>query len=192
MTRDFKIPTGWTRVREWFAGVSYIHMVAENDGPVQEVDRPFRLLIFNIFQKVVAGGKTFIIWFPPDYGDPRSGSLEDRAGLQSDHIYRKGEDIVKLRVNAGDHLFVDRITYNFRPPKRGEIIVFETKGIDSLPQDQFYIKRMVAMGGERVQIGDDRHLSSMANVSMPQPRISRTSIPSTPRSRPATATIPAT
>jgi signal peptidase I len=53
---------------------------------------------------------------------------------------------------------VDRICYNFRPPKRGEIIVFETKGIDSLPQDQFYIKRMVAMGGDRVQLGDDRHL----------------------------------
>jgi signal peptidase I len=155
---SFKIPTGLTRVREWFAGVSYIHLVAENDGPVERVDPPVRLLIFNIFQKLVAGGKTFMIWFPPDYGDPRSGSLEQRAGLQSGHSYRKGEDIVKLRVNAGDHLFVDRMTYNFRPPKRGEIIVFETKGIDSLPQDQFYIKRMVAMGGERVQIGDDRHL----------------------------------
>ena len=155
---SFKIPTGLTRVREWFAGVSYIHIVAENDGPVEPVDPPVRLLIFNIFQKLVAGGKTFMIWFPPDYGDPRSGSLEQRAGLQSDHVYRKGEDIVKLRVNAGDHLFVDRMTYNLRSPKRGEIIVFETKGIDSLPQDQFYIKRMVAMGGERVQIGDDRHL----------------------------------
>jgi signal peptidase I len=155
---SFKIPTGLTRLREWFAGVSYIHIVAENDGPVEHVDPPVRLLIFNIFQKLVAGGKTFMIWFPPDYGDPRSGSLEARAGLQSDHVYRKGEDIVKLRVNAGDHLFVDRMTYNLRSPKRGEIIVFETKGIDSLPQDQFYIKRMVAMGGERVQIGDDRHL----------------------------------
>jgi signal peptidase I len=155
---NFKIPTGLPRLREWFAGVSYIHLVAENDGPVERVDPPVRLLIFNIFQKLVAGGKTFMIWFPPDYGDPRSGSLEQRAGLQSGHSYRKGEDIVKLRVNAGDHLFVDRMTYNFRPPKRGEIIVFETKGIDSLPQDQFYIKRMVAMGGERVQIGDDRHL----------------------------------
>jgi signal peptidase I len=71
---------------------------------------------------------------------------------------RKGEDIIKLQVNAGDHLFVDRLTYNFRPPKRGEIIVFETRGINGLPQDQFYIKRMVAMGEERVQIGDDRHL----------------------------------
>ena len=27
-----------------------------------------------------------------------------------------------------------------------------------MPQDQFYIKRLVAMGGEKVQIGDDRHL----------------------------------
>jgi signal peptidase I len=154
----FKIPTGWIRVREWFAGVSYIHLVAESDGPVEKVDPPVRFLIFNIFQKLVVGGKTFVIWFPPDYGDPRSGSLEVRAGLQSDHIYHKGDDIVRLRVSAGDHLFVDRMTYNFRPPKRGEIVVFETRGIDGLPQDQFYIKRLVALGGERVQLGDDRHL----------------------------------
>jgi signal peptidase I len=50
------------------------------------------------------------------------------------------------------------MTYNFRAPERGEIIVFATQGIDGLPQDQFYIKRMVAMGNEKVQIGDDRHL----------------------------------
>ena len=65
---------------------------------------------------------------------------------------------MRLRVVSGDHLFVDRVAYNFRAPKRGEIIVFETKGIDGLPQDQFYIKRLVALGGEHVQIGDDRHL----------------------------------
>jgi len=155
---NFRIPTGLTRVRQWFEGISYIHLVAENDGQVQRVERPFGIHIFNFWQKVVAGGKTYMIWFPPDYGDPRTGSLEARAGLQSDHSFRKGEDIVKLRVSAGDHLFVDRMTYNFRPPKRGEIIVFETKGIDNLPQDQFYIKRMVALGGERVQLGEDRHL----------------------------------
>ena len=94
----FKIPTGLSRVREWFEGVSYIHLVAENDGPVQMVSPPFRILIFNIWQKVVAGGKTYTIWFPPDYGAPPAGTLEARAGLQSEHIYRKGEDIVKLRV----------------------------------------------------------------------------------------------
>jgi len=153
-----QITTGLARVREWFAGISYIHLVAKKDGPVEMVSAPFRILIFNLWQKVVVGGKTFMIWLPPDYGAPPGGTLEARAGLQSDHAYRTGEDIVKLRVNAGDHLFVDRMTYNFRPPKRGEIIVFETKGIESLPQDQFYIKRLVALGGDRVRLGDDRHL----------------------------------
>src|SRR5206468_3277400 len=64
----------------------------------------------------------------------------------------------KLKVVNGDHLFVDRFTYNFRRPTRGEIIVFETKGIEGLPPDQFYIKRLVALGGEHVRIGNDRHL----------------------------------
>jgi signal peptidase I len=155
---NFKIPTGWTRVRQWFEGSSYIHVVAQADGPVEAVAPPTRLLIFNLWQKIVAGGRPYMIWLPPDYGAPPAGTLEARAGLQSDHSYRKGEDIIKLRVNAGDHLFVDRITYNFRAPKRGEIIVFATQGIDNLPQDQFYIKRMVAMGRDRVQLGEDRHL----------------------------------
>jgi signal peptidase I len=155
---DFKIPTGLARVRQWFEGISYIHLVAESDGPLQKVERPVGFLIFNFWQKVVAGGKTYMIWFPPDYGDPRTGSLEARAGLYSGQSFHKGDDIVKLRISAGDHLFVDRMSYNFRSPKRGEIIVFETKGIDNLPQDQFYIKRMVAMGNERVQLNGDRHL----------------------------------
>jgi signal peptidase I len=155
----FKIPTGLTRVREWFEGVSYIHLVAKNDGTLDRVQAPIRLLIFNILQNLVVGGQNYTIWFPPDYGAPPSGTLENRAGLQPGvSAFTNGQDIVRLRVNAGDHLFVDRLTYNFRVPKRGETIVFETRGIEGLPQDQFYIKRLVALGGERVQIGEDRHL----------------------------------
>jgi signal peptidase I len=149
------IPTGWQRVREWFEGASYIHIVAESDGELKAVDAPTRLLIFNLWQTLVVGDKSYTIWFPPDYGQPR---LQDRAGIRLGQVFHKGDDIVKIKVSAGDHLFVDRVTYNFRAPTRGEIIVFETRGIPSLPQDQFYIKRMVAMGADKVQIGDDRHL----------------------------------
>lgn len=149
------IPSGWQRVRDWFAGASYIHIVAESDGELKAIDPPTRFLIFNLWQTLVVGDKSYTIWFPPDYGQPH---LQDRAGLRLGQFFHKGDDVVKLEVSAGDHLFVDRLTYNFRPPGRGEIIVFETKGIPTLPQDQFYIKRMVAMGGEKVQIGDDRHL----------------------------------
>jgi signal peptidase I len=152
---NFEISTGWTRVREWFEGVSYIHVVAESDGELKAVDAPFGLRFFNLWQTLVVGDKSYTIWFPPDYGQP---TLQDRAGLRLGQMFHKGEDIVKMKVSAGDHLFVDRLSYNFRVPQRGEVIVFETRGIRKLPQDQFYIKRMVAMGNEKVQIGDDRHL----------------------------------
>ncbi len=161
---NFKYPTGLEAVRQWFEGVTYIHKIAESDGQLTAVDAPFRIAIFNIFQSFVVGGKSYTIWFPPDSG---SGTLFDRAGVRLGQFFTKGEDILNLRVTAGDHLFVDRVTYNFRSPERGEIIVFETKGIPedrrigpgwNIPPDQFYIKRLVALGGERVQIGADRHL----------------------------------
>jgi signal peptidase I len=150
-----EIPTGWKRIREWFAGVSYVEVVAQNDGAFETADAPFRILIFNIWQTLVVGGRSYTIWFPPDYGEQ---PLEMRAGLRRGQFFHAGEDIVKLRVSAGDHLFVDRVCYNFRAPERGEIIVFATEGIQGLRQDQFYIKRLVALGNEKVQIGDDRHL----------------------------------
>ena len=153
--KDFKIPTGWDRVKDWFAGASYVHLVADEDGILQNISEPTKILIFNLKQTVWLSGRAYTIWFPPDYG---AYGLARRAELEPGKAFKKGDDIVKLRVNAGDHLFVDRFTYNFRPPTRGEIVVFETRGIDRLPQDQFYIKRLVGLGGDEIRIGDDRHL----------------------------------
>jgi signal peptidase I len=159
---NFTIPTGWQRVRDWFAGISYLDVRSKADGELESVNPPFKILIFNIYQTLQIGGVTHWILFPPDYG---SSTLQARAGLHPGRQFHQGEEVVRLRVQAGDHLFVDRLTYNFRPPTRGEIIVFETKGIPAerrepfgIPGDQFYIKRLVALGGEHVQIGDDRHL----------------------------------
>ena len=152
---ELKTPAGWARVREWFSGESYVHFVADRDGVLNRIDPPLRLLIFNIKQTIWFDGRKHTLWFPPDCG---SVTLEQRAGLRSGLIFKAGQDVINIRVTSGDHLFVDRLTYNFRSPERGEIIVFETRGIDQLPQDQFYIKRMVALGGEHVRVGDDRHL----------------------------------
>ena len=163
---DFKFPTGWERIKQWFGGISYLHVVAENDGEVR-IEPPLRFLIFNIKQTISIDSESYTIWFPPDYG---SATLEARAGISQRQPVHRGEEVIRLKVQSGDHLFVDRLTYNFRPPKRGEIIVFETKGIPEerrepfrIPGDQFYIKRLVALGGERVQIGDDRHLRINGN-----------------------------
>jgi signal peptidase I len=142
----------------WNRGISHTHIVAEDSGQLRIVDeQPMRLLLFNLRQRFQIGNTLHTIWFPPDAIFKRAG-LTDYYGSPIAKVFRKGEDVIKLRVISGDHLFVDRMTYNFRRPKRGEIIVFETKGITALPQDQFYIKRLVALGNEQVRIGNDRHL----------------------------------
>jgi signal peptidase I len=161
-----KIPIGWERVRQWFEGSSYIHLVAESDGELISVSEPSKLLIFSIKQTVTVGPQKYTIWFPPDYG---TVPLEARAGLRS-RYYHKGDDIIKLRVNAGDHLFVDRVSFNFRPPKRGEIVVFDTHGITNLALDQqntFYIKRLIGLGSDTITLQKDHLLKGSPQGDVP-------------------------
>lgn len=151
---DFTIPTGLKKFYDrWVHGNAYFHLVARNDGELVVPGPPRSLLPFVKRQDLLIGGQRYTIWFPPD-------RLFDRAGVFEGQYFRAGQDIVRLRVKSGDHLFVDRLTYNFRPPQRGELIVFKTEGIahPNIPQDVFYIKRLVALGGDKVQIGNDQHL----------------------------------
>jgi signal peptidase I len=161
--KGFKVPTGWERVKEWFEGTSYVHVVAQADGAIESVSPITKFLIFNIKQTIGINGVTHTMWFPPDYGESQISGMDPfifrtRLFEHPDHVYHKGEEVVNLRVSAGDHLFVDRLTYNFRKPDRGEIVVFATQGIDRLPPDQqgsFYIKRLVGLGGETLSIKQD-------------------------------------
>ncbi len=64
---------------------------------------------------------------------------------------------------AGDHIFVDKVSWNFRKPKRGEIMVFTTDGIKDLAShlgkdrkgktvNTHYIKRMCGTPGDKISI----------------------------------------
>ena len=52
----------------------------------------------------------------------------------------------------GDYLIIDQISYRFRDPQRGEVIVFKYPRNPS----QRYIKRIIALPGERVEIEEGR------------------------------------
>ena len=149
--------SSWQRLKDWFHGDSYVHLVAQADGTIESgsISPVTHFLIFNIKQTVTLGGVSQTIWFPPDYGE---SDLAHRAGLFLGRTYHKGDDLVKLKASAGDHLFVDRVSYNFAKPDRGEIVVFATLGTAIAQQDQFYIKRLCVLPGEKVQIGNDRHM----------------------------------
>jgi signal peptidase I len=162
---NLKIPGTLGRMLDyWIHGSSYCAINAPEDGELEAVKPPVKAVFFNISQQYTFNGKDYTVWFPTDELFARAGIHLPRSGYgqvyDSPH-YKAGDPIVRLKVTVGDHLFVDRLTYNFRQPKRGEIIVFETSGIEGMAadqQDQFYIKRLVALGDEKVQIGADRHL----------------------------------
>ena len=162
-----KAPSVWGHIKDWFHGISYVHFVAPSDGEVDDITQPWPPAIFPIYQRIEFAGQWYTLWFPPDYGEE---PLKYRAGLAPHRFFRKGEDVIKLRVHAGDHLFVDRLTYNFRQPKRGEIVVFETKGIPEemreemnppIPDNQFYIKRLVGLGSETLSIHQDYEVTNI-------------------------------
>ncbi len=147
-----EVPPLWKGlILYWTKGISYKHLVAPEDGQITGIGEPKILLPFVKRQQIYFNHKPLTIWFPPE-------DLARRSELLPGMPFKKGDDIIKLKVVAGDHLLVDRFTYNFRHPKRGEIFVFKTKGIQPLQQDVLYIKRLVALPNEEVRLGNDRHL----------------------------------
>ncbi|MCM1325321.1 MAG: signal peptidase I [Bacteroidales bacterium] len=61
----------------------------------------------------------------------------------------EGESM-EATLSNGDNLIVDKLTYKFSDPKRYDIIVFPFK----YQENTYYIKRIIGMPGETIQIDD--------------------------------------
>ena len=87
-----------------------------------------------------------------------------------DHV-NEGDLLASGMVTAGDHIFVDKVRYNFLSPKRGQIVVFRTDLINH-PQIQptdHYIKRLAALPSETVSIQPPYLLINDQRVTEPYP-----------------------
>lgn len=69
-----------------------------------------------------------------------------RAYIASPFLVNGGS--MSPTFETGDYLIVDRLSYNFENPSRGDIIIFR------YPKDpsQFFIKRVIGLPGETLQI----------------------------------------
>lgn len=86
-----------------------------------------------------------------------SQGLQIRPGVH----YKKGDPIFKGTLTSGDLVLVDKFSYHFRQPKRGESFVFNTRGIDtdyegsamrSQKNATHYIKRLVGVPGDKIRV----------------------------------------
>jgi len=61
----------------------------------------------------------------------------------------------------GDYILIDEITYRFREPQRGEVIVFRNPRNES----EFYIKRIIGLPGEEVIVSGEEVKINGATLS---------------------------
>jgi signal peptidase I len=87
--------------------------------------------------------------------DPRS--LQDQMHILPGQMFRQGQPIVRGYADLGDQLFVDRFSYNFTGPHRGDVFVFVTNGIAGIPpgpdnSSEHYIKRLAGVPNDSLRI----------------------------------------
>jgi len=151
-------------------GESYVERRAKADGVLlpglpQTVSAWDRVLPLK-FVKLLATGEWFAPYdpsvqyfmiggkwhkIPKDVLDSRTADRDELKFRTGDAV-KKGDLLWSGVVTRGDHVFVNKMVWNFRKPRRGEIMVFNTTNIPTLPQGTHYIKRMCGLPNERISI----------------------------------------
>lgn len=88
--------------------------------------------------------------------------------VRPDGTIKTGGVLWSGTVKAGDHVFINRMTWNFRPPRRGDVMVFSTTGINGLPPGTHYIKRMCGLPGETISITPPNLIVNGKPVATPE------------------------
>ncbi len=159
--------TWWNRaISRPIFGERVFRFVAESDCAADSV----RVRAVKFPPLHYGGSHGFFNIFPSEATEISAGSATytlpvELAKFQQDmHFFpsqpfRKGDVILNCVIQTGDQLFVDRFTYNFRKPARGDVFVFETKDIISeqmTHRGDFFIKRLAGVPGDtlRIEEGD--------------------------------------
>ncbi|SDM97050.1 signal peptidase I [Paenibacillus sp. yr247] len=70
-------------------------------------------------------------------------------------------DSMRPNFMTGERLIVNKIVYDIRSPKRGEVIVFHA------PEGKDYIKRVIGLPGETVKVAGDKVFINGQQIDQP-------------------------
>jgi signal peptidase I len=132
-------------------GRTYGDVVAQHDNDTILQIVPTKLnLLWDGAAIAMSSGDVYRVGIEPRV-------LREQLGVGSGVIYQRGQPIVRAYADLGDQLFVDKFSYNFVPPHRGNVFVFKTNGIIGIEQGpegsgQHYIKRLAGLPGDTLRI----------------------------------------
>jgi signal peptidase I len=148
---DGSKPNILRQIGEYFVlGRNYINVVAAEDDVVQQII-PKKYGFFFTFTQIVGQKQSYLVYAPPD-------TLKQDFKLFPGAHYKKGDVIARGAIDTGDQVFVDKFSYNFVSPSRGNVFVFRTDNIPAIPGDpetgehSFYIKRLAGLPGDNLRI----------------------------------------
>jgi len=74
-------------------------------------------------------------------------------------------------IKPGDYAMIDRSYYAVNPVQRFDMIIFTNRelNVDSEGEDTVYLKRVIALGGERVEIHKGKLYINGQELSQPFP-----------------------
>lgn len=137
-------------------GRKYLNTIATSDDRVVELkDHAWPLLPWT---EVVCMHSNYTIFAPAD-------TLAQYFGVRRTRELTAGQPVVRGYYDTGDHVFVDKFTYNFCKPHRGDVFVFTTAGIAGIQDNlmyrgiegsEFYIKRLAGTPGDTLRIDSPR------------------------------------
>ena len=143
-------------------GRNYINVVSQQDDQILQVE-PKKFLFFFTLSKLICHHQNFTVYAPPEV-------LKASFNVFAGRTYRAGETIARGAVDTGDQVFVDKFSYNFVKPRRGDVFVFKTHNIPQIPEDPqtgapFYIKRLGGTPGDTLRIDSPLLYAKGANES---------------------------
>jgi signal peptidase I len=134
-------------------GRNYLNVTAKSDDMVVSMAER-KMLFFLTFTGVQCSHSSYTIWAPLE-------TLQRSFGVVPGRQYHAGDSIARGYVDAGDHVFVDKLSYNLHTPTRGEVFVFSTRGIPRIQDElnrqgvegsEFYIKRLAGLPLDTLRI----------------------------------------
>ncbi|HWA27832.1 MAG TPA: signal peptidase I [Lacunisphaera sp.] len=114
----------------------------------------------SVLWKTFFGGSRRAMYLALEAAIKADGGTSTVYWLSTGKQVRKGDPIISFDILTGDMLFVDRMTYNFFPPKVGQGFVFHTRKIPGIGQDQYYVKRLVGVPGDVLEVRRPAHVGA--------------------------------